>query len=67
MIERNEADRATRHIWRIMWPYHPDLLARPVPRYTSYPTAAEFGPAVGAGDQAAAHDAIAPGTPRVTK
>lgn len=27
-----------------MWPYHPDLLARPVPRYTSYPTAAEFGP-----------------------
>lgn len=27
-----------------MWPYHPDLLARPVPRYTSYPTAAEFRP-----------------------
>ena len=27
-----------------MWPYHPDLLATPVPRYTSYPTAAEFGP-----------------------
>lgn len=26
-----------------MWPYHPDLLAVPVPRYTSYPTAAEFG------------------------
>ena len=26
-----------------MWPYHPDLLATPVPRYTSYPTAAEFG------------------------
>ncbi|MCT2559881.1 radical SAM protein [Tsuneonella sp. YG55] len=25
-----------------MWPYHPDLLATPVPRYTSYPTAAEF-------------------------
>lgn len=25
-----------------MWPYHPDLLAIPVPRYTSYPTAAEF-------------------------
>lgn len=24
------------------WSYHPDLLARPVPRYTSYPTAAEF-------------------------
>jgi oxygen-independent coproporphyrinogen-3 oxidase len=27
-----------------MWPYHPDLLARPVPRYTSFPTAAEFAP-----------------------
>jgi oxygen-independent coproporphyrinogen-3 oxidase len=26
-----------------MWPYHPDLLSTPVPRYTSYPTAAEFG------------------------
>lgn len=24
------------------WAYHPGLLARPVPRYTSYPTAAEF-------------------------
>lgn len=27
-----------------MWPYHPDLLKRSVPRYTSYPTAAEFRP-----------------------
>ena len=26
-----------------MWTYYPDLLAMPVPRYTSYPTAAEFG------------------------
>lgn len=26
-----------------MWPYHPELLATPVPRYTSYPTAADFG------------------------
>ncbi|PKB25520.1 oxygen-independent coproporphyrinogen-3 oxidase [Novosphingobium kunmingense] len=26
-----------------MWPYHPDLLTVPVPRYTSYPTAADFG------------------------
>jgi oxygen-independent coproporphyrinogen-3 oxidase len=31
----------------LMWPYHPDLLARPVPRYTSYPTAAEFSAEVG--------------------
>jgi oxygen-independent coproporphyrinogen III oxidase len=27
-----------------MWTYHPDLLERAVPRYTSYPTAADFGP-----------------------
>lgn len=33
-----------------MWPYYPELLARPVPRYTSFPTAAEFTPAVGAAD-----------------
>jgi oxygen-independent coproporphyrinogen-3 oxidase len=31
-----------------MWPYYPDLLAVPVPRYTSFPTAAEFAPGVGA-------------------
>ena len=24
------------------WPFYPELLATPVPRYTSYPTAAEF-------------------------
>ena len=38
---------------RRMWPYHPDLLAAPVPRYTSFPTAAEFGDGVGASDFAA--------------
>ncbi len=27
-----------------MWTYHPALLATAVPRYTSYPTAADFGP-----------------------
>ena len=26
-----------------MWPYYPELIGKPVPRYTSYPTAAEFG------------------------
>lgn len=31
-----------------MWTYHPDLLAIPVPRYTSFPTAAEFGEGIGA-------------------
>lgn len=30
-----------------MWPYYPDLLETPVPRYTSYPTAADFGPLPG--------------------
>lgn len=30
-----------------MWPYYPDLLAENVPRYTSYPTAAEFHEGVG--------------------
>jgi oxygen-independent coproporphyrinogen-3 oxidase len=32
------------------WPYHPELLATPVPRYTSFPTAAEFGPGIGAAE-----------------
>ncbi|SER65371.1 oxygen-independent coproporphyrinogen-3 oxidase [Sphingobium sp. YR768] len=41
-----------------MWTYHPDLLARPVPRYTSYPTAAQFGDAVGAADLASRLDAV---------
>ena len=31
-----------------MWTYHPELLAQPVPRYTSFPTAAEFREGVGA-------------------
>lgn len=35
-----------------MWPYHPDLLARAVPRYTSFPTAADFHDTVGAAAQA---------------
>lgn len=30
-----------------MWPYYSDLLATPVPRYTSFPTAAEFQDSVG--------------------
>ena len=46
-----------------MWPYHPDLLARPVPRYTSYPTAAEFTDAPDAGDMASALEAVGADTP----
>jgi oxygen-independent coproporphyrinogen-3 oxidase len=34
--------------------YYPDLLATPVPRYTSFPTAVEFSTAVGASDAEAA-------------
>ena len=41
-----------------MWHYHPDLLARPVPRYTSYPTAAEFTDTVGHDDLATALDRV---------
>lgn len=33
-----------------MWPYHAELLATPVPRYTSFPTAAEFSREVGPAD-----------------
>ncbi|QHL91180.1 oxygen-independent coproporphyrinogen III oxidase [Sphingomonas changnyeongensis] len=44
-----------------MWPYHSDLLARPVPRYTSYPTAAEFTEGVERSAHDAALAAIAPG------
>ena len=46
-----------------MWSYHPDLLAKPVPRYTSYPTAMEFTGDVGADDYARALDAIEAATP----
>lgn len=46
-----------------MWTYAPDLLAKPVPRYTSYPTAVEFTEAVGAADYGRALDAVAPATP----
>ncbi|CAN5271397.1 oxygen-independent coproporphyrinogen III oxidase [soil metagenome] len=41
-----------------MWRYHPELLATPVPRYTSFPTAAEFDDDVGARDMLAALDTI---------
>ena len=44
------------------WTYHPELLARPVPRYTSYPTAAEFHAGVGAADMQAALASVATGT-----
>jgi len=43
-----------------MWTYHPELLAVPVPRYTSYPTAAEFGDSVGPADMSDALGAVPP-------
>ncbi|SNT00616.1 oxygen-independent coproporphyrinogen-3 oxidase [Sphingomonas laterariae] len=46
-----------------MWTYHPELLETAVPRYTSYPTAAEFHDGPGAADMGAALDAVAEGTP----
>ena len=45
------------------WSYDPDLLATPVPRYTSYPTAAEFSDQVGARDLATALAAVPSGQP----
>ncbi|MGE4429253.1 MAG: oxygen-independent coproporphyrinogen III oxidase [Sphingobium sp.] len=46
-----------------MWTHYPELLRRPVPRYTSYPTAADFDGSVGADQYRAALDAMPPGTP----
>lgn len=46
-----------------MWSYHPELLKTPVPRYTSYPTAAEFSDGAGAPEMKQALEAIAPETP----
>src|SRR3546814_3093628 len=46
-----------------MWTYHPELLGRAVPRYTSYPTAAEFHDGVGEADMAAALAELPRGTP----
>lgn len=45
-----------------VWPYYPDLLSRPVPRYTSYPTAMEFTESVGADDYTQALADLAPAT-----
>jgi oxygen-independent coproporphyrinogen-3 oxidase len=41
-----------------MWTYHPQLLEQPVPRYTSYPTAAEFNDAVGPDELCRALDLV---------
>ena len=46
-----------------MWPYFPQLIERPVPRYTSYPPATAFRDDVGAKDQAQALNAVTAGTP----
>lgn len=53
---RRAADRQV-----FMWTYHQDLLARPVPRYTSFPTAAEFTGVVGAAEYEAALRTVPPG------
>jgi oxygen-independent coproporphyrinogen-3 oxidase len=43
-----------------MWIYYPELLKKPVPRYTSYPTAAEFHKGVGEAEQRAGLEAVGP-------
>ena len=45
-----------------MWPYYPELLAKPVPRYTSYPTAVEFSSSVGGDDYVQALQDMPPGS-----
>lgn len=45
-----------------MWPHYPDLLEKPVPRYTSYPTAAEFRDGMGQTEMAEALEALPTGT-----
>ena len=47
---------------RRMWTHYPDLLQRPVPRYTSYPTAADFNDSVGPDAVAEALRQIGQGT-----
>lgn len=42
------------------WPYYPELLATPVPRYTSYPTAAEFHAGIGAHEMETALAGVGP-------
>lgn len=44
------------------WAWHPELLATPVPRYTSFPTAAEFVEGVGEAELDEAIGALVPGT-----
>lgn len=46
-----------------MWPYFPELLARPVPRYTSFPTAAEFHTGIGSATYEEELRRLSPGTP----
>ena len=46
-----------------MWSYHPELLAKPVPRYTSYPTAVEFHDGCGADEYIQALSDMPSGTP----
>lgn len=47
MIDRNDRRAVPRETGGMNWTYHSELLAIPVPRYTSYPTAAEFDDSVG--------------------
>ncbi len=58
MIHINRACPAWRQGDAAMWTYYPELLATPVPRYTSYPTAAEFHDGIGETDHRAALAAI---------
>jgi oxygen-independent coproporphyrinogen-3 oxidase len=61
LIQIKETRAAADHMF-FMWPYYPDILAQPVPRYTSYPPATAFTADVGAYQQAEALAAVTAGT-----
>lgn len=62
-LDRGQSNRPAAAVeTSVMWPYHPDLLAQPVPRYTSYPPATAFTSAVGATEHAEALNQMAGGT-----
>ncbi len=56
-------EQFSRPVAPLAWSYYPELLAKPVPRYTSFPTAVEFHDGIAATDYARALDAVEAATP----
>jgi len=63
VFDRDQSAARLSHLIRVvMWSYYPELLAKPVPRYTSYPTAVEFNSSCGADEYVRALRDLPPGT-----